>query len=76
MNIRSMCTNVDTMLGFVSNISSEQVAIGISETWFASETDTNIHFIPGYDLISNNRGKKRWRCCNLHSFSVRLSIVS
>ena len=40
-------------------ISSEQVAIGISETWFASETDTNIYFIPGYDLISNNRKNKR-----------------
>ena len=54
-----MCKNFDTMLGFISNISSEQVAIGISETWFASETDTNIYFIPGYDLISNNRKNKR-----------------
>ena len=59
MNIRSMCKIFDTMLGFISNISSEQVAISISETWFASETDTNIYFIPGYDLISNNRKNKR-----------------
>ena len=47
------------MLGFIRNVNSEQVVIGISETWFTSETDKNIYSIPGYDLISNYRKSKR-----------------
>ena len=58
-NIRSMNNKIDNLNVFLQNQRSNFTAIGISETWFSSNSDVNLYSLPGYSLVTNSRSGKK-----------------
>ena len=59
LNIRSLCRKFDDFKVLAEAMCSDRTIIGISETWFSSETDLNLFSLPGYKLIDNHRPDKK-----------------
>ena len=61
-NIRSANKNFDSLRSLLLNSKLNCSVIGLSETWFTSDTELSLFSLPGYNLITNNRTEKnRWR---------------
>ena len=59
LNIRSMHKNVDAFNNLTKNFRDGSAVMGVTETWFSSESDIKLYSIPGYNLVSNHRLDKR-----------------
>lgn len=58
VNARSLIRNFDNFSYFLGSIQHNFSVIGISETWFQPNTNTDMFSIPGYTLVNVNRCNK------------------